>query len=148
MTLPKDSESTFTIRNVMTKKVVSNRAAHDVRTRTYVRVHTYNNVCMCTRPARRGRLCDVIMTLSQVFAIAAVGWFVWRQSRLGRTAKPETESSGIFMTAYPSKQNYYQIAREVSAPLSVCALLLFVCASELFIERFVPLRCRFPLVPA
>ena len=51
--------------------------------------------------------------------------FVWRQ-RLGRTAKPETESSGIFMTAYPSKHNYYQIAREVSG---LCLFVRFCCLS-------------------
>ena len=94
MTLPKDSESTFTIRNVMTKKVVSNRAAHDVRTRTYVRVHTYTYVCMCTRPARRGRLCDVIMTLSQVFAIAAV-WVGSCGGKAGWGGQPNRKQSRV-----------------------------------------------------
>jgi len=50
------------------------------------------------------------------------------------------------MTACPSKQNYYQISREVSALLSVCPLLLFVCACELFIARSLPYRRYFPLV--
>lgn len=42
---------------------------------------------------------------------------------LGQTGN---SSGGIFMTAYPSKQNYYQISREVSA---LCVFVRFCCLS-------------------
>lgn len=72
--------------------------------------------------------------------------FVWPKA--GADSQTGNRVQWNFHDCLPQQAKLLPNRQRSECPLSVCALLVFVCACELFIERFVPFRCRFPLVPA